>query len=311
MDRDRRGAGRTRNEFEVAFQPIDRIMIPHSRRWSEDGEGKALRYVLLTLAFCLGEQASLAAENLIRNGSFEQDADGDDVPDSWRAAGDHHVTQRLRLDAGRDDGRAARLQCTEFTDVGPASQAMIAQRGVPVRRGQQYRVTLWARAEDLEAGMVSIALADTSVWTNCGLQGAFAPGPEWQKYEFIFRANRDCGEASRFQMWFSSTGTLWLDDVRFEKAGYELFRPTCRFLGRLKLGAGMRGYHFRDGGRHIGVIWSVAGAKPRWVEVHSERLKIWDIMGRPRAQRRFTPSESPVYIVGDTPLESSLEVVEE
>ena len=168
---------------------------------------------------------ALGQANLVRNAGFETDADQDGAPDEWRASGDQHVTQQLALDRGRDGSRCARLACTEFAAVTPASHVMLCQMGVPVQRGKTYRVTFWARGEGITGDMVSVALSDTSVWANCGLEGAFAPTPEWKPYEFIFRATRDCADKSRFQIWFSSTGTLWVDDMEFQEAGADLYHP--------------------------------------------------------------------------------------
>ncbi len=184
-----------------------------------------MRHFLGLLCIWAMAATALAETNLVRNPGFETDADRDGVPDEWRASGDDNVTQKLTLDRGRDGNRCARLQCTRFTAVGPASHVMLCQMGVPVRRGKTYRVTFWARGQEITGDVVSIALSDTSVWANCGLEGAFAPTPEWKPYEFIFRAGRDCAERSRFQIWFNFTGTLWVDDVRFEEAGRDLHRP--------------------------------------------------------------------------------------
>jgi len=164
--------------------------------------------------------------NLARNPSFEADADKDGVPDEWQPAGDRRlVTQTLSLDSGRDGKRCARLACSRFEAGNPAAHAMLCQHGVPVRRGASYRVSFWARGESIETDMVSIALSDTSVWASCGLGGAFAPTREWQRFEFFFQATRDCPEKSRFQLWFGSTGTLWVDDVEFIEAGPQARRP--------------------------------------------------------------------------------------
>jgi len=178
------------------------------------------RAVTCLFALWLG---SPAAANLVRNGSFEAASSG--TLEAWRASGDRHVKQTLTVDRGRDGKQCARLACTEFTAVTPASHAMICQMGVPVRRGTTYRVAFWARAEAIAGEVVSIALSDTAAWANCGLEGGFVPGCEWRQYEFLFRATRDCGEKSRLQIWFGSTGTLWLDDVTFEEAEGDLYRP--------------------------------------------------------------------------------------
>ncbi|HUT32942.1 MAG TPA: carbohydrate binding domain-containing protein [Planctomycetota bacterium] len=167
-----------------------------------------------------------AGTNLARNPSFESDANSDGAPDEWQSAGDSRlVTQSLALDKGRDGTRCAKLACTKFAAGNPAAHAMLAQLGIPVKRGTNYRVSFWARAENIEADTVSIALSDTSVWAPCGLGGAFAPSADWQRFEFFFQAKRDCPEKSRFQLWFGSTGTLWLDDVEFAEAGPQARRP--------------------------------------------------------------------------------------
>jgi len=180
----------------------------------------------LLLAALLLATTAPGAENLARNPSFELDADGDGVPDDWQAAGDSRlVTQSLSLDAGRDGKRCAKLACTRFQAGNPAAHAMLCQMDVPVKRGKTYRVTLWAKGEDIEQEAAAIALSDTSVWSTCGLQGSFAPTPDWEKYEFTFTATRDCPTKSRFQLWFGSTGTLWVDDAEFAEAPPEALRP--------------------------------------------------------------------------------------
>ena len=70
-----------------------------------------------------------------------------------------------------------------------------------------------------------MGLSDTAVWADCGLQDSFVPTPQWTQFDFVFRASRDCAKGSRFQIWFQSTGTLWLDDVEFEEAGDQLYCP--------------------------------------------------------------------------------------
>ena len=160
--------------------------------------------------------ASAGPTSLVQNPSFEEDRERNGVPDGWLASGDsRYVAQTLSLDKGRDGKRCARLSCTRFEAANPAAHAMLCQMGVPVRRGVTYRVRFWARAENIASDVVSIALSDTSTWSNCGLEDFFMPTTEWAAYEFLFQATRDCPKASRFQIWFGSTGTLWLDDVEF------------------------------------------------------------------------------------------------
>ncbi len=133
----------------------------------------------------------------------------------WTTAGNPSIRQTLTIDAGRDGGHGARLDCTEFSGDGPDFHAMICQVGkVGVRRGQRYRLTFWAKAAGIKAGGVDISLVNTRPWVGSGLEGTFTPGPRWQRFEFLFQCQHDVPAAtSRLQLWFQSTGTLWLDDV--------------------------------------------------------------------------------------------------
>jgi len=173
----------------------------------------------------LAADVATAAENLVRNPSFEE-SDHKGGPAAWQMSGNaRRVAQSLSADRGRDGKSRARLACTRFAGGTPDSHAMICQMGVPVKQGSSYRLTLWARAEGLGGDTVQVALSDTSKWDNCGLQESFAPTPEWGKHEFFFRATRTCAASTRFQIWFSSTGTLWLDDVELVELGRDLYRP--------------------------------------------------------------------------------------
>ena len=178
--------------------------------------------LLVTLAVAA---TASAQTNLVSNPGFETDADADRVPDGWAVSGDKHVAQELTLGLAHTGNASAKLKCTRFAYVSPASHAMLCQKDVPVRKGAYYRVAFWARAEEIQSDVVSLALSDTSVWDNCGLDDAFAPTPEWRSYEFIFRASRDCPLKSRLQLWFGSTGTLWIDDFQFVEGGPNLFHP--------------------------------------------------------------------------------------
>ncbi len=183
-------------------------------------------YVLVILVGLAGWQASpLLAMESVFNGSFEQDTDGDGVPDGWRTAGRGTIVQRLERVPLPEGGYVARLTCTKFEGGFPDSHAMLCQLNVvSVKRGQWYRLRLRARAEELVAGSVSVALVNYRNWTPTGLQEIFSPTSEWESFEFYFRATTDLpAEESRFQIYFQSTGTLWLDDV--ELTPVPDFRP--------------------------------------------------------------------------------------
>ena len=178
--------------------------------------------LLAALLLFLVAAAGAAEEGgpLVANGTFEELDARAGAPAFWAAAGAPAVQQRFTADAGHAGGRSGKLECTAFDGDGPAAHAMIAQSGrVAVRRGQWYRLTFWARAEQLKAGAVDLALNHTRPWENAGLSEAFTPQAQWERFEFLFRATHDVDAPnSRLQFWFKSTGTLWLDDVELTES---------------------------------------------------------------------------------------------
>lgn len=182
--------------------------------------------LMLLMLLC----AESDAQPLVYNGSFEEVRQEDGVPDGWATAGRLDIQQRFSSVEDPERGRVAKLTCTHFVGGTPDAHAMIAQLDrVGVRRGRWYRLSLWARASDLEGGVARVALANRRVWTRVGLSGSFAPVQNWKHFEFIFQAEQDLRpEDSRLQIWFSGTGTLWLDEVEMEQmAGFRReWRPV-------------------------------------------------------------------------------------
>ena len=157
-------------------------------------------------------------QGTVFNGSFEQDRDGDGVPDGWAAFGRADIKQRLTLCEDAERGHAARLECTSFAAGYPDSHVMLAQLDhAGVKAAQWYRLRLWARGQNLESTAVQVALVDRRQWRNSGLLESFIPGETWEQFEFSFRASEEVKpEDSRLQIWFAGTGVLYVDDVSLE-----------------------------------------------------------------------------------------------
>jgi len=175
--------------------------------------------IVVSLASLAVAGLARGAESLIYNGSFDKVAAGRTEPDGWGTAGDGSVVQSLMVDRDPQRGSVARHMCTRFARHTASSHAMVAQVArVGVRRGQWYRLSLWARASDLEIGLVRVALTNFRVWSAPGLTGSFVPTAQWQQFTFVFQATCDLNTSdSRFQTWYESKGTLWLDDVAIEE----------------------------------------------------------------------------------------------
>jgi hypothetical protein len=151
---------------------------------------KSVSVILATAApvLCLyGGQAM----DLIRNGDFEQDTNGDGLADSWQFAGDQGVVVNWSRDAGYTGSFSQRLQCTRFTGTSSASHVMLCQvNTLRLEKGQWYKISFAAREQDIPGGGVQVAISDTQVWQNCGLDEAFQARTAWRQFEFVFQATR-------------------------------------------------------------------------------------------------------------------------
>jgi hypothetical protein len=102
---------------------------------------------------------------------------------------------------------------------------------------------------------------------------------------------------------------LWTMFLRYQSEPYKayasqavqakLLTPRAKFVKRLWPGKPLWGYVFHDAERAVAVVWAPAGAKPKQVQLTGTKLELWDMMGRPQSARTFTPSESPMYVIGE------------
>jgi len=160
-------------------------------------------------------QEHTSTGSLVANGSFEKDADGNAAPDGWTTSGTRDINQSLTLDDGRAGGKSAKLTCTQFVPGSPASHAMVCQLNtVGLKRGQWYRIAFWVKAEGLPRPMANVAVSNTKTWSDTGVRAYFPVTASWQRIERMAQAKADVpAEHTRLQIWFASTGLLWLDDV--------------------------------------------------------------------------------------------------
>ena len=169
-----------------------------------------LLLLALTVA-CAAEPTGLV------NGSFELDENRDGVPDGWQVSGNAGVEQALGLDTGADGQRCAVLQCTKYTSTTASSHAMLCQVDqVKLTRGQWYRFQVRLRGEGIPGASLSVAISNTKQWSNCGLNESVFVSPEWRLFETQFQATQSIREGTRLQLWWTTTGTVWFDDIELE-----------------------------------------------------------------------------------------------
>lgn len=200
---------------------------------------QSIAYWSVLILFAAAGLAHGAADNLIRNGDFTQGVNAKGWPQGWACAGDANVDQTLALDRDPVRGPCARLTCRAIKGVGPSSHFMLEQsRVVALQAGQWYKVEFWARQQGLKSGAVSVSVSETKNWRETGLASAFRVSSSWRKLSYEARAKVDVpAAASRFQIWHSSPGTLWISGVSITpiSAPARLYSPVIETQGRHNL----------------------------------------------------------------------------
>jgi len=153
--------------------------------------------------------------SLAKGGDFSADADGDGVADGWSfSGGAGGVARREKVgDAWCQIVGSAPAEGEKPPTV------MLSQHGVPIRKGQWYRISFKARAEGIRPESVSMTVTNTQAWASLFEYTYFSPGPEWEGFSFDVQANGTVEETTRFQIWWAGGGQLWLSDLKFRPIG--------------------------------------------------------------------------------------------
>ncbi len=154
--------------------------------------------------------------SVARNGDFRSDADDDGMADEWlfSAGSKEAVCKRERIQEGVE-GWSLLLSCPP-ADGDKKPSVMLAQHDVPVKKDQWYRISFKTRAEHFAANSVTMTITNMATWRSFFQYQRFEPGPEWQKFTFEVQSNDTADDRTRFQIWYSGAGRLWLADVRVD-----------------------------------------------------------------------------------------------
>jgi hypothetical protein len=185
--------------------------------------------------------------SIVKNGAFSTDADGDGLADEWElGASPKGVACSREAVPGPGSGWAQLIAVPPIAAGAKPPEIMLAQHELPIQGGQWYRFSLRSRAEGLTTKNISWTVQNTANWQALFDYQNFAPKAEWQTNSVVVQAKDTAVTGTKFQLWFTGTGKLWLADVRLELVqdptagrwldGLYLTRPTewddpYRFFG--------------------------------------------------------------------------------
>ncbi len=183
--------------------------------------------VIINAALIVGAPLRAQPQNLLRNGGFEVATGADGPADDWKFSGDQGVKVTWSRDAGVEGKYSQKMGCTAFAESSPASHAMLAQYDTfALKQGQWYTLSFQVKGERIAGNALNVAIQQTGPWENLGLSETCRVTPEWRLVEFPFRATKTVATNLRLQIWFTSTGTLWVDDVKLVESAPAKVRFT-------------------------------------------------------------------------------------
>jgi beta-galactosidase len=147
------------------------------------------------------------APSVIRNGNFSADSDKNGLADHWQVTPEPKQSSPVReKSATRPDRWSQRIG-------GKPGEIMLSQTGVPVAKGQWYRISFRAKSKGMKGARVSLAIQNSSTWRSLIEYQRFAPDESWKQFNFVVQGTGSEKSKTRFQIWHGRTGLLWLSDI--------------------------------------------------------------------------------------------------
>jgi glycosidase len=152
-------------------------------------------------------------DNLLANGSFELNEDGDRIPDAWKAFNFQRVD-------GQDCSVAHSGECSVKIAGGRKLKYLVQRISVDGSAGDTVTLSLWAQGKWMDRwGEASVLV--TIFYENGSRRyfGLRLPGGsyDWRQLELSFTARRDYHRIEVSIMRWGQHGQLWLDDVKVVK----------------------------------------------------------------------------------------------
>ncbi|MGA3179179.1 MAG: hypothetical protein ABSF38_02420 [Verrucomicrobiota bacterium] len=155
--------------------------------------------------------------SVVRNGDFSAKGNGDGLAGEWEfTASAKEATCAREALPGLQGGWTQIITVPPVVAGAKAPEVMIAQHDLPIQGGQWYRLSLRTRGEGLTSREVTWTVQNTANWQALFDHQNLEPKAEWQTNTFVLKAKDTAAKGTKFQIWFTGTGRLWLADVRLE-----------------------------------------------------------------------------------------------
>ncbi|MBU0478986.1 carbohydrate binding domain-containing protein [bacterium] len=166
--------------------------------------------IFLLVGFLINITGVKASENLVSNPGFEEDIDGDNIPDGWLISVQKGPAHLKRDSSVKKSGNYSVMIERKESDM--EGQARYYQL-VPVEAGKKYQVSLFYKLDEDFSGKADVMLNGCGI--NCRYWWLSKTASEnaegWKRLEFNF-SPRKSGEITLL-LQNRGTGTIWYDDI--------------------------------------------------------------------------------------------------
>lgn len=202
-------------------------------RWMQNGRAAAVWTLavgmwLLAASGLVQAQTAELGPNLVKNGSFEEDADGNGKPDGWTIQW-MWIKPPNRAETASDiasDGKRS-LQVTVKETGVPEGWGGRAYQDVPVVPGKAYRISGSIKMKNWQSIVAVEGVSLTAIWhfTNGSwsetpksvTEQLFAGDFDWKRFEGRIVAPEGA-DLLRLAAWANTgTGEIWYDDIRVQE----------------------------------------------------------------------------------------------
>lgn len=156
----------------------------------------------------VGEEVE--GENLLPNGDFERDRDGDGLPDGWQTA------QPLAFDEEvvHSGSRSVRIDSDDVTINN------INKGYVSLKPHTAYTLSGWMKTEAIEGGQgAQLYVYEFDEAHGAGIGIVMHGTHDWTRVQQVFRTGQDADGRVTFRV-YASTGTAWFDDLRLVEGAH-------------------------------------------------------------------------------------------
>jgi hypothetical protein len=181
------------------------------------GRPKGDRYV-----FAGSSADELPGPNLLVNGDFEDDADGDGNPDGWT------IIEPVEID--RENAHSG-TACVRI-DSTDHQINNISKQYVTLKPYTAYTLSAWIRTEDIANGQgAQVYPYEFEGATGSGISIVVHGTQDWKRMVHVFTTADDAEGRVNFRV-YGSTGIAWFDDLRLVEGSHGDWKVLAREFER-------------------------------------------------------------------------------